>query len=158
MARARTRSKPEDATGAGLGVGQENNSAIADGGHGHMGHLIWLVTLWSVVLPVLPNLPGLDWGHAGVPTEIGPLPPLPVPEDNPMTPEKVELGKRLFFDPNLSGDGSLACASCHLPDQGWTTNTPLSPAYPMNMERRNSPTLINVAYNKALIWDGRAAV
>jgi cytochrome c peroxidase len=72
-----------------------------------------------------------------------------------MTPEKVELGKRLFFDPRLSGDGSLACASCHHPDQGWTTNMPLSPAYPTNMERRNSQTLINVAYNKALIWDGR---
>jgi cytochrome c peroxidase len=121
-----------------------------------MGHLIWLVTLWSVVLPVLPHLPGLDWSYAGVPAEIGPLPPLPVPEDNPMTPEKVELGKRLFFDPNLSGDGSLACASCHLPDQGWTTSTPLSPSYPTTMERRNSQTLINVAYNKALIWDGRA--
>jgi cytochrome c peroxidase len=73
-----------------------------------------------------------------------------------MTSEKVELGKRLFFDPRLSADGSLACASCHLPDQGWTTNTPVSPAYPTNMERRTSQTLINVAYNKALLWDGRA--
>ena len=54
--------------------------------------------------------------------------------------------------------GSLACASCHLPDQGWTTNSPLSPAYPTHMERRNSQTLINVAYNKALIWVGRAGV
>jgi cytochrome c peroxidase len=73
-----------------------------------------------------------------------------------MTPEKVELGKRLFFDPRLSADGSFACVSCHLPDQGWSTNTPLSPAYPTNMERRLSPTLINIAYNKALLWDGRA--
>jgi cytochrome c peroxidase len=73
-----------------------------------------------------------------------------------MTPEKVELGKRLFFDPRLSADGSLACVSCHLPEQGWTTHTPLSPAYPTNMERRLSPSLINVAYNKALLWDGRA--
>ena len=79
---------------------------------------------------ILLNLPGPGWGHAAGLAEIGPLPPLPIPEDNPMTPEKVELGKRLFFDPRLSGDGSLACASCHLPDQGWTTNTPLSPAYP----------------------------
>jgi len=121
-----------------------------------MGHAIWVVALWSVVLPILLNLRGPGWGHAGVPAEIGPLPPLPIPEDNPMTPEKVELGKRLFFDPRLSGDGSLACASCHLPDQGWSTHTPLSPAYPTNMERRLSPTLINVAYNKALLWDGRA--
>jgi cytochrome c peroxidase len=54
--------------------------------------------------------------------------------------------------------GNLAFASWHLPDQGWTTNSPLSPAYPMHMERRNSQTLINVAYNKALIWVGRAGV
>lgn len=123
-----------------------------------MGHAIWVVALWSVVLPILLNLPGPGWGHAAGLAEIGLLPPLPIPEDNPMTPEKVELGKRLFFDPRLSGDGSLACASCHLPDQGWTTNSPLSPAYPTHMERRNSQTLINVAYNKALIWDGRAGV
>jgi cytochrome c peroxidase len=121
-----------------------------------LAHAIWAVALWSVVLPVLLHLPEPRWGHAGAPAEIGPLPPLPIPEDNPMTPEKVELGKRLFFDPRLSADGSLACVSCHLPDQGWTTNTPLSPAYPTNMERRLSPTLINVAYNKALLWDGRA--
>jgi len=93
---------------------------------------------------------------AGSPADIGPLPPVPVPEDNPLTPEKVELGKLLFFDARLSADGSLACVSCHLPDQGWATHTPLSPAYPTNMERRLSPTLINVAYNKALLWDGRA--
>jgi cytochrome c peroxidase len=121
-----------------------------------MGHTIRLVALWSVVLPLLLNVPGPGWGHAGGPAEIGPLPPLPIPEDNPMTTEKVELGKRLFFDARLSGDGSLACASCHLPDQGWTTNSPLSPAYPTAMERRNSQTLVNVAYNKTLLWDGRA--
>ncbi len=135
---------------------REKNSANADGGHRDMGPAIWVVTLCSVVLPVLLNLPGPRWGDAGVPAEIGPLPPLPIPADNPMTPEKVELGKRLFFDPRLSADGSLACVSCHLPDQGWTTNTPLSPSYPTTMERRNSQTLINVAYNRALLWDGRA--
>jgi cytochrome c peroxidase len=117
---------------------------------------IWLVALWSVVFSGLLTLIAQGWAGAGAPEEIGPLPPVPVPEDNPLTPEKVELGKRLFFDGRLSADGSLACVSCHLPDQGWTTNTPLSPAYPTTMERRNSQTLINVAYNKALLWDGRA--
>jgi cytochrome c peroxidase len=96
------------------------------------------------------------WAWAGAPEAIGPLPPVPVPEDNPMTPEKVELGRLLFFDARLSGDGSMACASCHVPELGWTTNTPLSPAYPTNMERRNSQTLLNVAYHKVLLWDGRA--
>jgi cytochrome c peroxidase len=121
-----------------------------------LGHAIGVVAVWSVVLSVLLNLLEPGWGHAGAPAEIGPLPPLPIPEDNPMTPEKIELGKRLFFDPRLSADGSLACVSCHLPDQGWTTNTPLSPSYPTTMERRLSPTLINVAYNMVLLWDGRA--
>jgi cytochrome c peroxidase len=79
-----------------------------------------------------------------------------VPPDNPLTEEKIALGKLLFFDPQLSADGSLACVSCHLPDQGWATATPLSPAYPSNKERRNSPTLLNVAYNNLLLWDGRA--
>jgi cytochrome c peroxidase len=123
-----------------------------------MGKSIWVAVLWSMMLSGLLNLTGPGWGHVEGAAEIGPLPPPPIPEDNPLTPEKVELGKRLFFEPRLSGDGSLACASCHLPDQGWTSNTPLSPAYPTHMERRTSQTLINVAYNKALIWDGRAGI
>jgi cytochrome c peroxidase len=129
-----------------------------------MGKTIGIAVLWSMMLSGLLSCTGSRpdhvrgapwWGHARGPAEIGPLPPLPIPEDNPMTPAKVELGKQLFFDSQLSGDGSLACASCHLPDQGWTTNRPLSPAYPTHMERRNSQTLINVAYQKAFIWDGR---
>jgi cytochrome c peroxidase len=91
------------------------------------------------------------------PPAIGPLPPVPVPADNPLTPEQVELGRRLLFAARLSADGSLACVSCHLPDQGWATQTPLSPAYPTTMERRLAPTLVNVAYNQALLWDGRAS-
>jgi cytochrome c peroxidase len=121
-----------------------------------MGRAIRVVALWSVMCSGLLTPIGQGWTWAGTPADIGPLPPVPVPADNPLTPEKVELGKRLFFDSRLSGDGSLACVSCHLPDQGWTTNTPLSPSYPTSMERRNSQTLINVAYNKALVWDGRA--
>jgi cytochrome c peroxidase len=117
---------------------------------------IRVVALWAAVLSCLLSLMGLGWGRAGTPADIGPLPPLPIPEDNLLTPEKVELGKWLFFDPRLSGDGSLACVSCHRPDRAWTTNTPLSPAYPTTMERRNSQTLVNVAYIKALTWDGRA--
>jgi cytochrome c peroxidase len=122
-----------------------------------MGRAMRLVTLWAVVFSGLLAFVGERPAGADVSVDIGPLPPPPVPEDNPMTPEKVELGKQLFFDARLSADGSLACVSCHLPDQGWTTNTPLSLAYPTNMERRNSQTLINVAYNKALLWDGRAS-
>lgn len=88
--------------------------------------------------------------------DIGPLPPVPIPAENPMTPEKVELGKLLFFDYRLSGDGSRSCVHCHQPHQGWTFPSRQSPAYPTQVERRASMTLINVAYNNVLIWDGRA--
>lgn len=95
------------------------------------------------------------WGEL---LDIGPLPPVPVPADNPMSPEKIELGKLLFFDFRLSGDGSRSCVHCHQPDQGWSFRDRQSPAYPTQIERRASMTLINVAYNKALIWDGRAGI
>ena len=86
----------------------------------------------------------------------GRLGPVPVPEDNPMTAAKVALGKRLFEDPLLSGDGSLSCESCHLADSGYTVPAPLSPAFTSKFERRNAPTLINVGFTLPLIWDGRA--
>ncbi len=111
--------------------------------------------MFALMLLALAAVLGLGmqqgWAQA-----IGPLPPVPVPKENPITPEKAELGKMLFFDPRLSGDGTMACVTCHLPEQGYSTNTPQSPAYPSNAERRHSMTLINVAYNTALIWDGRA--
>src|SRR5262245_26278094 len=114
-----------------------------------------VVWCWVIGFCVL-GLTGAGSVDAGAPTDIGLLPPVSVPVDNPMTQEKIELGTFLFFDSRLSADGSLACVSYHLSDQGWTTHTPASPAYPTNLERRNSQTLINVAYNKALLWDGRS--
>ncbi len=97
----------------------------------------------------------------GVPDEIelpdiGPLPPVEPNPDNPPTDARLALGRALFFDNRISATGTMNCATCHLPHQGWTVQTPLSPANPGWVERRNSPTLINVGYNKALIWDGRA--
>jgi cytochrome c peroxidase len=88
---------------------------------------------------------------------IGHLGPVPVPPENPLTRAKAELGQKLFEDTGLAADGSLSCQSCHLPDHGWAVPQPLGPAYTDRQERRNSPTLINVAYNLPLLWDGRAA-
>jgi cytochrome c peroxidase len=88
--------------------------------------------------------------------DIGPLPPVPANPENAPTEARLELGRALFFDNRISGSGTMNCATCHLPHQGWTVHTPLSPANPGWVERRNSPTLINVGYNRALIWDGRA--
>jgi cytochrome c peroxidase len=85
------------------------------------------------------------------------LPPPPIPGDNPQTAEKIELGKKLFFDRRLSGDGTMSCASCHVPDQGFTDGQEISLSYPTTRNWRNAPTLINAAYSGVLFHDGRAA-
>jgi len=85
---------------------------------------------------------------------IGPLPPVPVPPDNPMSPGKVELGKLLFWDTRLSGDASTSCASCHDPTLGWGTGQALSRGYPGSEHWRNSQTVLNSAYYAKLFWAG----
>ena len=84
------------------------------------------------------------------------LPPLPVPDDNPMTAEKIELGKLLYFDKRLSKDGTISCATCHDPKMAWAEHTPTSTGIKKQVGDRNSPTVINSAYATALFWDGRA--
>jgi len=84
------------------------------------------------------------------------LRPVPVPARNPQTPEKIELGKKLFFDRRLSGDGTMSCATCHNPELAFTDGLDISLSYPTTKNWRNSPTLINVAYRKYLFHDGRA--
>ncbi|MGZ8441404.1 MAG: cytochrome-c peroxidase, partial [Candidatus Deferrimicrobiaceae bacterium] len=84
------------------------------------------------------------------------LPPPPSPPENPTTPEKVALGKKLFFDRRLSGDGTMSCATCHAPESGFADALPVSLSYPTTRNWRNSPGLVNVAYRKTLFQDGRA--
>ena len=85
------------------------------------------------------------------------LPDVPVPADNPQSPAKVELGKRLFFDTRLSGDFKSSCSSCHSPDKAFTDGLPRSKGFNGVLLRRNSPTVLNAAFNAAQFWDGRAA-
>jgi cytochrome c peroxidase len=80
--------------------------------------------------------------------------PLPlVPSDNPMTPEKVELGRQLFHDPRLSGDGTVACASCHRPELAYTDGRSRAVGIQGNIHPRSAMSLTNVAYNATLGWD-----
>ena len=67
------------------------------------------------------------------------LPPVVANPENMPTPERMALGQALFFDNRISGSGTINCATCHVPDQGWTVQAPLSPAHPGYIERRNSP-------------------
>jgi len=82
---------------------------------------------------------------------------LPVPEDNPLTPGKVALGRRLFFDPILSRDYSLACASCHDPRRAFADGLPVAVGVEGRAGKRHAPTLVNRGYSRAQFWDGRAA-
>jgi cytochrome c peroxidase len=93
------------------------------------------------------------------PTFAGNLEPfrsVPVSDKNPQTKEKIELGKKLFFDRRLSGDGTMSCASCHDPEHAYTDGLDISLSYPTTRNWRNSPTLMNVAFQKYLFHDGRA--
>ena len=79
-----------------------------------------------------------------------------VPADNPITAEKVELGKQLYFDPRLSKDGSISCNSCHDLKAGGADNKPVSTGVGGAQGTRNSPTVWNSAFHNAQFWDGRA--
>jgi cytochrome c peroxidase len=94
--------------------------------------------------------PGVNW------KEIGLLPEVEHPADNPHTTEKETLGKTLFFDPRLSGSGQIACASCHDPDLGWADGRTTSFGHSRKQLARNSPTIRNTAFQQRLFWDGRA--
>jgi cytochrome c peroxidase len=84
-----------------------------------------------------------------------PLAPLPPPPTQKA--EQVELGKFLFFDPRLSGDGSISCDTCHEPAKGWGDGKALSTGYPGSEYFRNAQTILNAAYHKRNYWDGRMA-
>ncbi|MFJ7732932.1 cytochrome c peroxidase [Lysinibacillus sp. NPDC097231] len=86
-----------------------------------------------------------------------PLGEVPVPEDNPITDEKVELGKRLFFDSRLSGNNVQSCSSCHQPQAGYGDNLATFIGFEGFKGPRNSPTIINSAYYSENFWDGRAS-
>lgn len=85
------------------------------------------------------------------------LPTVPVPANNPQTPEKIALGSRLFNDVRFSATGEVSCATCHASEKAFT-DSPLSVSEGINKltGTRNAPTVVNAAYNKTQFWDGRS--
>lgn len=96
----------------------------------------------------------LEAGHPSLQKWRLPATP-PAPEDNHPNAARVELGKALFFDPRLSGDGNMSCASCHSPLRGWSDGLPTGRGAKSQVLGRASPTVINAAYNSIQMWDGR---
>jgi cytochrome c peroxidase len=81
---------------------------------------------------------------------------MPIPADNPMTPDKVALGRQLFFDERLSIDSSRSCYSCHVCEHGLTDGLPKAVGADNKPLTRNTPTLWNIGYHKEFYWDGRS--
>lgn len=80
---------------------------------------------------------------------------VPYPEGNQPNSARIALGKMLFFDPRVSGDGSTSCASCHSPMFGWSDGLPVGRGFQGQQLNRASPSIVNAAYNKLQMWDGR---
>jgi cytochrome c peroxidase len=80
-----------------------------------------------------------------------------IPAENALTPERVALGRKLYFDPRLSADGTVACATCHDVSRGFTDQRPVSEGIGGKLGRRNAPTILNATFFTSQFWDGRAA-
>jgi cytochrome c peroxidase len=85
------------------------------------------------------------------------LPAVKHPKDNVPSPEKISLGKQLYFDPRMSLDNTVSCATCHDPQKGWSNGEAVATGVGGLKGGRSSPTIINAAYGRMQFWDGRAA-
>ena len=112
-------------------------------------------SILAIALTVVFGLSALTHISGAAEKKLEPLGPVAVPSDNPQTPEKIELGKQLFFDRRLSGDGTMNCAVCHIPDMAFADGQAISLSYPTTKSWRNTQTIINSAYYKYLFHDGR---
>lgn len=104
------------------------------------------LSLWLLCLLLPPG--ALAAQQISMPEPLGVL---PQPD-----PARVELGKALFFDRRLSGDGTVSCAVCHIPDEAFADGQKISGAYPTNKHWRHTNSLLNVGYLDVFFWDGRS--
>jgi cytochrome c peroxidase len=83
------------------------------------------------------------------------FPDMLIPADNPLTAEGVELGRFLFYEKRLSGDNSMSCASCHMPENGFSDNNQFSSGIDGIQGNRQSMALVNLGWENFFFWDGR---
>ena len=113
---------------------------------------------WLIVCLIIPASSIFIAGKPHSDKELVSLPQQTAePKDNPTTPAKVELGRMLFFDPRLSGDNRMSCATCHMPDKAYGDGLALSPGAAGKTLERNTQTCLNVGFFSSFFWDGRAA-
>jgi cytochrome c peroxidase len=110
-----------------------------------------LIISWSEANPA-PQTP--QEYSLSLPSDV--IPPL-IPDDNPLAAAKVALGEKLYFDARLSADNTVSCATCHDPAKGFADGKVLAVGIGKKTGSRNSPTVINAAFNDFQFWDGRAS-
>ncbi|HIF30081.1 MAG TPA: c-type cytochrome [Planctomycetes bacterium] len=109
-----------------------------------------------VLAAVLPMLTWqVSWAQDEFAVPSG-LKDLKIPSDNPLTKAKVDLGRQLYFEPRLSRDNTVSCASCHDPQRGWSNGEAFATGVRGQKGGRSAPTIINAAYHPLQFWDGRA--
>ena len=96
----------------------------------------------------------VGWSTDAVAHDYPPITALPEASSK-LDPAHVALGRKLFFDPRLSGDATISCATCHNPAHGWADGLPMSDGYPGSKYFRNTPTVINASLGRLMYWDGR---
>ena len=126
----------------------------------------WTTVAGGVLLALGPVIAGCT--RESAPPAPAPAPPpfagpalaryeaMRIPADNPMTTAKVELGKQLYYDTRLSGDGQRSCYSCHVSEKGLTDGQPVAIGAFNRKLTRSSPTMWNIGYHSEWYWDGRA--
>lgn len=123
-----------------------------------------LIATWMVAMPV--NALAQDHAKDASRSDVSKLKPAdfkhwmlpakpPYPSDNQPTAARIALGKQLFFDPRVSRDGNMSCASCHNPSLGWSDGLATARGFNGQLLGRASPSIVNSAYNTIQMWDGR---
>jgi cytochrome c peroxidase len=125
---------------------------------------LWIFTASFTILLLL--FTGIRWTQDYLRNRLPPVVPHPLfktiptkapdPSYNQRTPEKIELGKMLFFEPRLSKSGNISCQTCHILAAGGADHHRISPAQPGIIHNRNTPTVFNSTFASRKFWDGRA--
>lgn len=116
----------------------------------------WLIIPCLMIITGTLLLNAKEKQDLTVPKVPGGLGKIEHPKNNPLTPAKIALGKQLYFDPRLSKDATISCASCHDPKKGWSNGEKVATGIDGQKGGRNSPTVLNSAFSRFQFWDGRA--
>ena len=116
----------------------------------------WILALWALGAALPAQAASREEVQTRAKAVLGVLPAEAGSSGNPITPEKIALGRKLFYDKRLSIDGKVSCNSCHGLANYGVDNEPTSPGHEGKRGARNSPTVYNAAFHVAEFWDGRA--